>query len=68
MGLRTLTHTPNPMGFLSEMCQRPPTERPYILFPIAYPAVDAEVPNLRRKTLSEVTVEIPALQAAGPPS
>ena len=60
MGLSTLTHTPNPMGFLNEICQRPPTERPYILFPVGYPAADAEVPDLRRKTLSEVTVEIPA--------
>jgi iodotyrosine deiodinase len=28
MGLSTLTHTPNPMGFLNEICRRPPTERP----------------------------------------
>ena len=43
---------------LLEICQRPPTERPYILFPVGYPAADAEVPDLQRKTLSEVTVEI----------
>ena len=48
------------MGFLNDICQRPPAERPYILFPVGYPAADAEVPDLRRKTLSEVTVEIPA--------
>ncbi|HUC22578.1 MAG TPA: nitroreductase family protein [Streptosporangiaceae bacterium] len=59
MGLSTLTHTPNPMGFLNEICHRPPTERPYILFPVGYPAADAEVPDLQRKTLTEVTVEIP---------
>ena len=34
----------------------------YILFPVGYPAADAEVPDLQRKTLSEVTVEIPAPQ------
>jgi iodotyrosine deiodinase len=50
---------PNPMGFLNEICQRPPTERPYILFPVGYPAADAEVPDLQRKTLAEVTIQIP---------
>jgi len=45
MGLATLTHTPNPMGFLSEICQRPAHERPYILFPVGYAAADAEVPD-----------------------
>ncbi|QIS20067.1 nitroreductase family protein [Nocardia terpenica] len=53
MGLSTLTHTPNPMGFLTEILDRPGTERPYILFPIGYPAADCEVPDLRRKPLDE---------------
>lgn len=56
MGLATLTHTPSPMGFLSKILQRPKNERPYILFPIGYPAADAEVPDLKRKSLSEVSV------------
>jgi iodotyrosine deiodinase len=30
------------------------------LFPVGYAAADAEVPDLQRKTLAEVTVEIPA--------
>ncbi|MFF5213318.1 nitroreductase family protein [Streptosporangium sp. NPDC000396] len=54
MGLSTLTHTPNPMAFLTEICQRPGNERPYILFPVGYAAHDAEVPALVRKPLSEV--------------
>lgn len=58
MGLCTLTHTPNPMGFLTEICQRPPNERPYILFPVGYAAADCEVPDLRRKALTEVLVEV----------
>jgi len=45
MGLATLTHTPNPMGFLNEIFERPVTERPYILFPIGYPAENCEVPD-----------------------
>lgn len=53
MGLATLTHTPNPMGFLSEILHRPATERPYILFPVGYPAPDCEVPALTRKPLTE---------------
>ncbi|RJL30928.1 nitroreductase family protein [Bailinhaonella thermotolerans] len=64
MGLSTLTHTPNPMAFLSEICERPANERPYILFPIGYAAPDAEVPDLRRKPLSEVIVESPAVTRA----
>ena len=56
MGLATLTHTPSPMGFLSEILERPKNERPYVLFPIGYAASDATVPNLRRKPLEEVSV------------
>lgn len=58
MGLATLTHTPNPMGFLSEILDRPPTERPYILFPIGYPAADCTVPDLLRKPLAEALVVV----------
>ena len=54
MGLATLTHTPNPMGFLNEIFERPVTERPYILFPIGYPAEDCEVPDLVRKPLDQI--------------
>jgi iodotyrosine deiodinase len=56
MGLATLTHTPSPMAFLSRILDRPENERPYILFPIRYPAADAEVPSLQRKALDEVAV------------
>lgn len=56
MGLATLTHTPNPMAFLTEILGRPATERPYILFPVGYPAADCEVPDLQRKPLDEALV------------
>ena len=56
MGLATLTHTPSPMRFLSEVLERPPSEAPYILFPIGYPAEGAAVPDLTRKGLGEVSV------------
>jgi iodotyrosine deiodinase len=58
MGLSTLTHTPNPMGFLNDICQRPASERPYILFPVGYASPTAEVPDLTRKGLDEVLVDI----------
>ncbi|MFF4410886.1 nitroreductase family protein [Streptosporangium sp. NPDC001559] len=57
MGLSTLTHTPNPMAFLTDICGRPGSERPYILFPVGYAAHDAEVPDLTRKPLSQVLGE-----------
>ena len=56
MGLATLTHTPSPMRFLNEILGRPKNEKPYILFPIGYPASDAQVPDLRRKSLDEVSI------------
>lgn len=56
MGLATLTHTPNPMGFLTEILGRPSTERPYILFPVGHPAPGCEVPGLKRKPISQALV------------
>ena len=58
MGLSTLTHTPNPMAFLGEICERPPNERPYILFPVGYAAPGAEVPDLARKPLAEALLRM----------
>jgi len=56
MGLATLTHTPSPMGFLSEVLNRPKNERPYILFPVGYPAEGAKVPVIEKKSLEQVAV------------
>jgi nitroreductase len=56
MGLVTLTHTPSPMGFLSELLERPPNERAMLVMPVGYPAADAKVPDLRRKTLDQIAV------------
>ena len=52
-GLATLTHTPSPMKFLNEILGRPKTERPFLLLVVGYPADDAEVPDIKRKTLDE---------------
>ena len=56
MGLATLTHTPSPMRFLTEILERPAGEAPFVLFPVGYPASDATVPDLRRKSLDDVSV------------
>ncbi len=54
-GLATLTHTPSPMKFLNEILGRPKSERPFLLLVVGYPADDAEVPDIRRKSLEEFT-------------
>jgi iodotyrosine deiodinase len=65
MGLSTLTHTPSPMAFLRKVLDRPENERPFILFPIGYAADDCEVPDLTRKTLADVMVEVTAPDQGG---
>lgn len=55
-GLATLTHTPSPMKFLSEVLERPANERPYVLIPVGFPADDAEVPAITKKPLNEIMV------------
>ncbi len=43
-GLATLTHTPSPMGFLTELCGRPDNERPVVLLVVGHPRADCLVP------------------------
>jgi hypothetical protein len=59
-GLVSLTHTPSPMGFLTEILGRPKDiERPYLLLVVGYPAPDACVPDIVRKPLSEIACFLP---------
>ncbi len=53
MGLATLTHTPSPMKFLRQICGRPDSEKPILLIPVGYPAVDCTVPDIPKKPLAE---------------
>jgi len=55
-GLVALTHAPSPMGFLREILERPENERPFLLIPVGYPAEDAEVPKLEKKSLEDVAI------------
>lgn len=57
-GLATLTHTPSPMRFLNEVCERPQEERAYVVIPVGYPADDAMVPDITRKPVAEVIVRL----------
>ena len=54
-GLVTLTHTPSPMKFLEAALGRPQNEKAFLLLPIGYPAKDCKVPDLKRKTLAEIS-------------
>jgi nitroreductase len=43
-GLATLTHTPKPMNFLNGLCDRPDSERPFLLLVTGYPAASTTIP------------------------
>jgi iodotyrosine deiodinase len=55
-GLVCLEHTPNPMKFLNDLCQRPAHEKPVMILPAGYPAADATVPAVakRKKPLAQI--------------
>ena len=55
-GLATLTHTPNPMKFLNKRCQRPASEKPYLIVVAGHPAQGATVPAhaLVKKGVGEI--------------
>ncbi|MER0448472.1 nitroreductase family protein [Streptomyces sp. Edi4] len=57
-GLAALVHTPSPMRFLSRVLDRPANEKAFAVIPVGYPADDCEVPDLVRKSLGQVLVEI----------
>jgi nitroreductase len=55
MGLATLTHTPQPMRFLTQILGRPDNERPFILFPVGYPHPECQVPEIAKKGMEDVS-------------
>ena len=56
-GLVSLTHTPSPMGFLERILKRPKNEKAYLLIPIGFPAENAEVPIINKKSYNR-SVEV----------
>lgn len=57
-GLAALTHTPSPMRFLGEVLGRPRNEKAFAVIPVGYPAEQAQVPDLVRKSMDQVLVRI----------
>jgi iodotyrosine deiodinase len=53
-GLVSLTHTPSPMGFLNDILHIPPDEKPFLILVVGYPAEDAQVPVIEKKSLQEI--------------
>jgi nitroreductase len=53
-GLATLTHTPSPMKFLSDVLERPDYERAYMLIVTGHPTENASVPAIGRRALDEI--------------
>lgn len=54
-GLVSLTHTPSPMGFLNDILHIPPDEKPFLILVVGYPAEDAQVPRIEKKSLEEIS-------------
>jgi len=54
-GLATLTHTPSPMTFFNEITGRPPEERAIMMIVTGYPARGATVPEITKKSLTEIS-------------
>jgi nitroreductase len=57
-GLATLTHTPNPMGFLRQTLGRPENEKAVMIVACGHPAPNAAVPKSAKikKSLGEILV------------
>jgi len=55
-GLYCLTHTPNPMKFLTEICARPDHEKPIMILAVGHAAADATIPRaaMVKKPLPEI--------------
>ena len=54
-GLVSLTHTPSPMNFLNEILDRPANEKPFLILVAGYPEENAKVPDIKRKSLNEIS-------------
>ena len=55
-GLVSLTHTPNPMKFLNDMCGRPSSEKATMIIAVGHPSDTATVPEIakHKKPLSQI--------------
>ena len=55
-GLVMLTHTPNPMTFLNDLCGRPVSEKPNMILAVGHPAANAQIPQVAKlkKPLADI--------------
>ena len=54
-GLVTLTHTPSPMNFLTDILERPDGERPFLLLVVGFPAEGVMVPDISKKSIHQIS-------------
>ena len=54
-GLVSLTHTPSPMGFLNDILKRPANQKPFLLLVVGFPAENATVPDISKKSFEKIT-------------
>jgi len=57
-GLVSLTYTPASMHFLNTILSRPANEKPYMILVVGYPSDTAWLPELQKKTLTDIAVFI----------
>ena len=57
-GLVSLTYTPSKMRFLNKILSRPSNEKPFMILVAGYPAEDAVVPVIEKKSLQDIATFI----------
>ena len=53
-GLVCLTYTPSKMDFLNQTLSRPSNEKPFLILVVGYPAKDAVLPKIAKRSLKDV--------------
>ncbi len=54
VGYATLTHTPNPMGFLNRITNRPLNEKPFLILAVGHRSQISEPLKLNKKSINEI--------------
>jgi len=55
LGYGTLTHTPNPMKFLTKILEIPAGEKPFLILAVGKKAPNENLPNIKRKPTQDIT-------------
>ena len=58
LGISTLTYTPSPMGFLSEILKRPKNETPFMVLVTGYPKSSYKPPEIEKKKREDYIIII----------